>query len=62
MYLMDIDAVEKPSAFIVPISARWSSTILVMEVRELSAATRKKIRGNTSARFPIRSESEENST
>ena len=40
-----------------PIWVRCSSTILVMEVRQASAATRKKITGNTLARLLTRSES-----
>ena len=36
---------------------RCSSTIRVMVVRHTRAATRKKIRGNTAARLPIRSAS-----
>ena len=59
---MEMAASPNPSAFRAPISARWSSTMRVMEVRELSAATRKNTTGNTVARSLILSASFVNST
>ena len=44
-------------AFSDPIWVRCSSTMRVMVVRQASAATRKKITGNTLARLLTRSES-----
>ena len=49
-YLEAIEKLPYPSAFIVPISILCSSTIRVIPVRLIRAATKKNITGNT---FPI---------
>ena len=56
-YLREMAHLPYPMAFFPPISMRCSSTMRCMVVRHTRAATRKKIRGKTLARFPMRSAS-----